>query len=122
MGSNEMVCENNNYYAENTVFVAVGKHMKESESVLSYAVQKFAGKKRICILHIHQPAQLVTFCKFHFSLSSFLVEIVWNCMNLYNIGFLDFVKDGSDLWIFDDLDFVDLIRYDNTLVFFMMKA
>uniref|UniRef100_A0A803M0A7 RING-type E3 ubiquitin transferase n=1 Tax=Chenopodium quinoa TaxID=63459 RepID=A0A803M0A7_CHEQI len=44
-----------NYYAENTVFVAVGKNFKESESVLTWAVKKFGGKKRICILHVHQP-------------------------------------------------------------------
>ena len=65
MGSNEGECEGlHNYYADGTVFVAVGKHVKESESVLSWAVQKFAGKKRICILHVHQPPQLVSFCKF----------------------------------------------------------
>ncbi|XP_021730064.1 U-box domain-containing protein 33-like isoform X2 [Chenopodium quinoa] len=63
MGSNNER-ENNvqmvNYYAENTVFVAVGKNFKESESALTWAVKKFGGKKRICILHVHQP-HLLTF-------------------------------------------------------------
>ncbi|KAL2920698.1 U-box domain-containing protein 33 [Bienertia sinuspersici] len=74
MGSNERVCENeqlHNYYADSTVFVAVGKHVKESEYVLSWAVQKFAGKKRICILHVHQPPQLVSFFDNKLTVSKF---------------------------------------------------
>lgn len=59
-----------NYYAENTVFVAVGKNMKESESILTWAVNKFAGKKRICILHVHQP-HLFTFFDGKLSISKF---------------------------------------------------
>ncbi|XP_074291327.1 U-box domain-containing protein 32-like [Silene latifolia] len=60
MGSNENEsC--NNYYLENTVFVAVSKHVKDSESVLSWAAKKFGGKKKICILYVHQPASLVSF-------------------------------------------------------------
>ncbi|GMH08978.1 hypothetical protein Nepgr_010818 [Nepenthes gracilis] len=45
---------------ENTVFVAVGKHVKESESTLLWAARSFPGKK-ICLLHVHQPTQLLTF-------------------------------------------------------------
>ncbi|KNA24302.1 hypothetical protein SOVF_017080 [Spinacia oleracea] len=59
-----------NYYAENTVFVAVGKNLNESESVLTWAVQKFSGKKRICILHVHQP-HLLTFFDGKLSISKF---------------------------------------------------
>ncbi|CAO2838810.1 unnamed protein product, partial [Amaranthus hypochondriacus] len=74
MGSNGREIEKeqlDNYYAESTVFVAVGKNLKESESVLSWAIGKFAGKKRICILHIHQPGQLVTFFDGKFTTSKF---------------------------------------------------
>ncbi|XP_021765087.1 U-box domain-containing protein 33-like isoform X1 [Chenopodium quinoa] len=59
-----------NYYAENTVFVAVGKNFKESESVLTWAVKKFGGKKRICILHVHQP-HLLSFLDGKLSISKF---------------------------------------------------
>ncbi|KAF3623127.1 Receptor protein kinase, putative isoform 2 [Capsicum annuum] len=42
---------------ENTVFVAVGKNVKEGKSVLSWALKSFAGR-RICVLHVHQPNHL----------------------------------------------------------------
>ncbi|XP_060203662.1 U-box domain-containing protein 32 [Lycium barbarum] len=42
---------------ENTIFVAVGKNVKEGKSVLSWALKSFAGR-RICVLHIHQPNHL----------------------------------------------------------------
>ena len=82
MGSNGREIEKeqlDNYYAESTVFVAVGKNLKESESVLSWAIGKFAGKKRICILHIHQPGQLVTFCKFKSSESQLQFPSFCSC-------------------------------------------
>ncbi|KAK4363069.1 hypothetical protein RND71_018310 [Anisodus tanguticus] len=42
---------------ENTIFVAVGKNVKEGKSILSWALKSFAGR-RICILHVHQPNHL----------------------------------------------------------------
>lgn len=46
---------------DNTVFVAVGKNLKEGKSVLSWAVNNFAGTgRRICLLHVHQPTQLLS--------------------------------------------------------------
>ncbi|KAL9237315.1 hypothetical protein vseg_011880 [Gypsophila vaccaria] len=59
MGRNKE--ESNEFYVENTVFIAVGKQLKESETIISWAVNKFAGRKKICILHVHQPASLVSF-------------------------------------------------------------
>lgn len=41
----------------NTIFVAVGKNVKEGKSVLSWALKSFAGR-RICVLHVHQPNHL----------------------------------------------------------------
>jgi len=63
--------QSNDYYVENTVFVAVGKQVEESESVLMWAAEKFAKKKIICILHIHQPAHLITLCEPSFFLNFF---------------------------------------------------
>ncbi|XP_024928756.3 U-box domain-containing protein 32 isoform X3 [Ziziphus jujuba] len=40
---------------EDTIFVAVGKDVKQSETTLFWAVQNFIGKN-ICVLHIHQPS------------------------------------------------------------------
>ena len=48
---------------ENTIFVAVGKNVKESKSTLLWALQSFAGKK-ICLLHVHEPAHSVSLSKF----------------------------------------------------------
>ncbi|XP_041002265.1 U-box domain-containing protein 33-like [Juglans microcarpa x Juglans regia] len=47
--------------SEDTIFVALGiKDAKEWISTLRWAIQNSGGKK-ICILHIHQPAQLIPF-------------------------------------------------------------
>ncbi|GFP91512.1 U-box domain-containing protein 33 [Phtheirospermum japonicum] len=44
---------------EDMMCVALGKDAKESESVLRWALHKSRGM-RICILHVHQPAQKIT--------------------------------------------------------------
>ncbi|KAL5796164.1 hypothetical protein ACOSQ2_000984 [Xanthoceras sorbifolium] len=43
---------------EDKIYVAVGKHVKASKSVLLWALQN-SGGKRICIIHVHQPAQMI---------------------------------------------------------------
>ena len=48
---------------EDKIYVAVGKHLKESKSVLLWALQHSGGKS-ICIIHVHQPAQMIPVCKF----------------------------------------------------------
>ncbi|KAL9253049.1 U-box domain-containing protein [Drosera capensis] len=40
------------------LYVAVGKDVKRSESVLMWAIQNSGGKK-ICIIHVHQPPQMI---------------------------------------------------------------
>ncbi|CAN4085893.1 unnamed protein product [Withania somnifera] len=42
---------------ESTIFVAVGKDVKEGKSILSWALKSFTGR-RICVLHVHQPNHL----------------------------------------------------------------
>lgn len=48
---------------EDVIFVAVGKDVKEGKSVLLWALKNSGGKK-ICILHVHEPAQRIPFSKF----------------------------------------------------------
>ncbi|KAL6323104.1 hypothetical protein AAG906_027365 [Vitis piasezkii] len=43
---------------EDKIFVAVGKEVKESKSILVWALQN-SGGKRISIVHVHQPAQTI---------------------------------------------------------------
>lgn len=45
---------------KNTIFVAVGKNVKDSESTLAWVVQSFPGKM-INILHVHRPTQAASF-------------------------------------------------------------
>ena len=47
---------------DDMIHVAVGKDVKECKSILLWALQN-SGGKRICILHVHQPAQLIPFSK-----------------------------------------------------------
>ncbi|XP_062156574.1 U-box domain-containing protein 33-like isoform X1 [Alnus glutinosa] len=46
--------------SEETIYVAVGKDAKECKSILLWALEN-SGGKRICILHVHQPAQYIPF-------------------------------------------------------------
>lgn len=46
---------------EEMMYVALGKDVKESESVLMWALHNSRGMK-ICILHVHQPAQKIPMC------------------------------------------------------------
>lgn len=43
---------------EEVLFVALGKDVEEGATVLTYAVDNCKGMK-ICILHVHQPAQKI---------------------------------------------------------------
>ncbi len=47
---------------EDMIYVAVGKEVKEFKSILLWALQNSGGKP-ICILHVHQPAQLIPISK-----------------------------------------------------------
>ncbi|XAR53649.1 Non-specific serine/threonine protein kinase [Bertholletia excelsa] len=58
MGGGEEEIETEGVFdVENTIFVAVGKNVKEDRSTLLWALQSFSGK-RICLLHVHQSASL----------------------------------------------------------------
>nr|XP_023913748.1 U-box domain-containing protein 33-like [Quercus suber] len=45
---------------EDIIYVALGTDVRECKSILLWAVQN-SGGKRICILHVHQPPQLIPF-------------------------------------------------------------
>lgn len=44
--------------ADDVMYVAVGKDLKETEPTLTWALHKSGGRK-ICILHVHTPAQKI---------------------------------------------------------------
>ena len=48
---------------EEKIFVAVGKSVKECKLMLFWALQN-SGGKRICIIHVHQPSQMIPLSKF----------------------------------------------------------
>ncbi|KAL1192133.1 U-box domain-containing protein 33 [Cardamine amara subsp. amara] len=43
---------------EEKIFVAVDKHVAKSKSTLIWALQNTGGKK-ICLIHVHQPSQMI---------------------------------------------------------------
>lgn len=65
MGSIVNVEEEREFDAEETIFVAVGKSVEESQTILFWAVQNFVGKK-ICVLHVHQPEHVVELTDINF--------------------------------------------------------
>lgn len=48
-------------FREEMMYVALGKDVKENERNLMWALHNSRGMK-ICILHIHQPAQKIPVC------------------------------------------------------------
>ncbi|KAI9109852.1 hypothetical protein K1719_018893 [Acacia pycnantha] len=57
-GMGEIVEEPNTSAVNDTIYVAVAKDLKESESNLTWALQNSEGNK-ICILHVHVPATMI---------------------------------------------------------------
>ena len=78
---------------EEKIFVALGKSAKECKSMLVWALQNSEGK-RICIIHVHQPAEMIPFSKFtkmkekEFGVS-ILVNMVFVFINYWVIFFLN---------------------------------
>ncbi|KAI3701215.1 hypothetical protein L2E82_45864 [Cichorium intybus] len=61
MGSRlEIVEETPPREIEDKIYVAVGKELKDSQSILLWAIRNSEGKQ-ICILHVHQPAEKIAF-------------------------------------------------------------
>ncbi|CAI0470350.1 unnamed protein product [Linum tenue] len=54
---------------EEKIYVAVGKSVKESKSLLVWALQNSGGKK-ICLLHVHTPALMIPMMGAKFPASS----------------------------------------------------
>ncbi|KAD1196175.1 hypothetical protein E3N88_43161 [Mikania micrantha] len=59
MGSLVEVIDESFEDVRNTVFVAVGKNVEESKSLILWTLHNFSGMK-ICLLHVHQADQLIT--------------------------------------------------------------
>lgn len=47
---------------QDMIYVTVGTSVKESKANLTWALQN-SGGKRICIIHVHQPAQMIPMSK-----------------------------------------------------------
>ncbi|KAK6920117.1 U-box domain [Dillenia turbinata] len=58
MSSDGEIMEQTPPRVEDKIYVAVGKEVKESKLTLLWALQNSGGRK-ICILHIHQPAPMI---------------------------------------------------------------
>ncbi|KAL9234475.1 hypothetical protein vseg_009345 [Gypsophila vaccaria] len=54
----EMEFEGEGVVKEEMIYVAVSKDIKESKSLVSWALQN-SGGKRICVIHVHQPADRI---------------------------------------------------------------
>ncbi|KAB1214360.1 U-box domain-containing protein 33 [Morella rubra] len=61
---------------EDKIYVAVAKDVKESKSTVIWTVQHSGGKK-VCIIHVHQPAQMIPLMGTKFPASSLKEQEVW---------------------------------------------
>ena len=57
-GRREIVEESVARVIEEKIYVAVGKDVEKNKSVLLWALQH-SGGKRICLIHVHQPAKMI---------------------------------------------------------------
>lgn len=65
--------------SDDTLYVAVGKEVKESEYTIAWALHNSGGKK-LCILHVHTPAQKIpmsNFSNFYFLLFGIFINILY---------------------------------------------
>lgn len=60
---------------EDVVYVAVGSDLKECKLNLVYAI-KHSGGRRLCILHVHEPAKWIPICKLADKLSLCSLNVV----------------------------------------------
>ncbi|KAL3524291.1 hypothetical protein ACH5RR_017125 [Cinchona calisaya] len=72
----EGVCD-----VENTIFVAVGVNMEEGKSILSWTLKSFPGKS-ICLLHVHQPTQLLSLVNERLAASKLKLQAAKTCQEL----------------------------------------
>ncbi|KZV28301.1 U-box domain-containing protein 32-like [Dorcoceras hygrometricum] len=61
-----------------TLYVAVGRNVKEGKSLLEWAVKSFEGRK-ICLLHVHHPTILVSLLNGRLSESKFKKSAINTC-------------------------------------------
>lgn len=61
---------------DDTVFVALGKDVKKDEKVLTWALHYSRGRK-ICVLHIHQPARMIPMSQYHFCWAIFSFSLLF---------------------------------------------
>ncbi|XWS46100.1 hypothetical protein CRYUN_Cryun14cG0034500 [Craigia yunnanensis] len=57
-GRREIVEESVARVIEDKIYVAVGKDVEKNKSILLWALQN-SGGKRICLIHVHQPAKMI---------------------------------------------------------------
>ncbi|KAK1376874.1 U-box domain-containing protein 33 [Heracleum sosnowskyi] len=67
-GSMSEIVEELAVMEEEMIYVLVGKDVKESELTLKWALRNF-GANKLCILHVHQPAQKIPIMGTKFSIS-----------------------------------------------------
>ncbi|XP_038681870.1 U-box domain-containing protein 33 [Tripterygium wilfordii] len=66
---------------EDKIYVAVGKIVRECKSILLWALQN-SGGKRICVVHVHQPAQMIPLMGTKFPVSSLKEQKVKECREI----------------------------------------
>ncbi|KAK6155683.1 hypothetical protein DH2020_009931 [Rehmannia glutinosa] len=91
------------------IYVAVGRNVKEGKSLLNWAVENFEGRN-ICLVHVHQPANLVSLLNGKLSASKFKNQAInayqeferlkmEKLMNQYLLFLSQMGKEADKVWI-----------------------
>ncbi|KAI3458134.1 hypothetical protein Pfo_014797 [Paulownia fortunei] len=91
------------------IYVAVGRNVKEGKSLLTWAVESFEGRN-ICLVHVHQPANLVSLLNGKLSASKLKNQAIKACqeferlkmqklMNQYLVFLSQMGKQADKVWI-----------------------
>lgn len=70
---------------EDWVYVAVGNDINECKLNLVYAI-KHSGGRRICILHVHEPAKFIPICKARKEISMCSLNIAQSSNDFIGFG------------------------------------
>ncbi|KAL0371714.1 UNVERIFIED_CONTAM: U-box domain-containing protein 32 [Sesamum calycinum] len=91
------------------LYVAVGRNVKEGKSLLTWALENFDGRN-ICLVHVHQPTNLVSLLNGKLSTSKLKNHVVKACreferlkiqklMNQYLLFLSQTGKQADTVWI-----------------------
>ncbi|KAJ0542171.1 putative protein kinase RLK-Pelle-RLCK-IXb family [Helianthus annuus] len=108
MGSEAELIDEGIYDVNNTIFIAVGMNVKDGKSLIFWTLKNFSGMKKICLLYVHQPADLDDKLSVHKILNEYSLTLsqagvqagkVWTEANDVETGIVEAIELHRVKWL-----------------------